>query len=151
METKICSRCKIEKPVSEFHKCKKTGYQYWCKPCHRKDNIEYAKTGYYAEYRCRPEVVERRKEYRTEYRQRPAVMVKDFARSYLNNAIRDGRFNREPCAMCGEEQAEGHHDDYSQPLLVVWLCAECHTELHISQRRIKEKEDGAKGNRRQPS
>ena len=35
MDTKICSRCKKEKEVTEFHKCSrnKDGYKYACKEC----------------------------------------------------------------------------------------------------------------------
>lgn len=42
MKTKICTKCKIEKPVSEFYKGNdKDGFTYWCKICvkqYRKDN-----------------------------------------------------------------------------------------------------------------
>lgn len=35
METKICSKCKQEKPLEEFHKCSTSvdGLQYVCKEC----------------------------------------------------------------------------------------------------------------------
>lgn len=35
MEIKVCSKCKIEKPLTEFHKKKdsKDGYSYYCKSC----------------------------------------------------------------------------------------------------------------------
>jgi hypothetical protein len=40
MEKKICSKCKVEKDVCEFHKGKtKDGYQYKCKECKK----EYSK------------------------------------------------------------------------------------------------------------
>jgi hypothetical protein len=46
VETKICGRCKIEKLVECFSKCKnhKSGYDWQCKDCHRqwrKENKEY--------------------------------------------------------------------------------------------------------------
>lgn len=67
-------------------------------------------------YRSKPEAIEKRKTYHSaynkEYRKRPDVAVKIFARNYLANAIRDRKINREPCAECGEEQVEGHHPDY---------------------------------------
>ena len=56
---KKCSKCKIEKPYSEFskHKKKKDGYQPFCKSCNKeykkqyqKDNAERYKE-YYKEYR----------------------------------------------------------------------------------------------------
>ena len=82
------------------------------------------------EYDCNPVVKERRNGRMREYRKRPEVTVKIFARNYLNNALRDGRINKEPCALCGLEQAQGHHPDYNQPLLIVWLCRQCHSKLH---------------------
>lgn len=34
---KVCTKCKVEQPYSEFHKAKRTkdGYQYWCRACFR--------------------------------------------------------------------------------------------------------------------
>ena len=46
MEKKICSKCKIEKDVCEFHKGKtKDGYQYKCKECKK----EYSKLNFIKE------------------------------------------------------------------------------------------------------
>jgi hypothetical protein len=36
----------------------------------------------------------------------------------------------EPCERCGAPDAEKHHDDYSRPLAVRWLCRSCHLALH---------------------
>ena len=35
----------------------------------------------------------------------------------------------QPCLLCGK-QAERHHIDYAQPLLVLWFCREHHAEAH---------------------
>ena len=45
METKICSKCKIEKPRFKFHKdkSKKDGHSYRCKGCKRLYNKQYQK------------------------------------------------------------------------------------------------------------
>jgi hypothetical protein len=56
--------------------------------------------------------------------------VRAKARWTVNNAIRDGVIQREPCEECGGPNSEAHHEDYSQPLAVRWLCRRCHCELH---------------------
>jgi hypothetical protein len=53
---------------------------------------------------------------------------KAIARYAVNNALRDGRLERQPC-HCGA-RAEAHHPDYSKPLDVVWLCRPHHRQLH---------------------
>ena len=45
-----------------------------------------------------------------------------------------GELQREPCALCGQEQGEAHHLDYNEPLLIVWLCGECHRKVHIEDK-----------------
>lgn len=52
-------------------------------------------------------------------------------RSYANVYLRRGKITREPCERCGGT-AEMHHDDYSEPLQVRWLCRSCHLELHAA-------------------
>ena len=49
-------------------------------------------------------------------------------REYLR-ALQSGLIVRaRHCSKCGKESGEmhGHHRDYSQPLVVEWLCAPCH-------------------------
>lgn len=57
-------------------------------------------------------------------------MIRVKARSAVNHAVRDGRLLRLPCRLCGEEKTEGHHEDYSKPLDVVWLCKPDHHKVH---------------------
>lgn len=47
----------------------------------------------------------------------------------VSNAIRDGRLIPQPCERCGAK-AQAHHDDYSRPLDVRWLCFTHHREVH---------------------
>ncbi len=44
------------------------------------------------------------------------------------NAIQAGRLVRQPCQECGEVRSEAHHEDYSKPLEVIWLCKPHHRE-----------------------
>jgi hypothetical protein len=52
------------------------------------------------------------------------------ARYIANNALRAGQLIRKPCEICGSTKTEGHHDDYSKPLEIRWLCKQHHTEKH---------------------
>ena len=54
------------------------------------------------------------------------------AHHIVNNAIRDGRlFKPNKCSLCeNAEKIHGHHDDYSKPLDVRWLCVACHKQFH---------------------
>jgi len=63
---KRCSRCQIEKPLTDFHKAKgyADGYRGQCTACLN----ELAR-----EYKQRPEVKQQRREYDQEYTQRPEV------------------------------------------------------------------------------
>lgn len=44
----------------------------------------------------------------------------------LNNAVRDGKVQRGVCVRCGSPEVHAHHEDYSRPLDVVWLCPAHH-------------------------
>lgn len=57
------------------------------------------------------------------------------ARKAANHAITAGYLVRQPCEVCGALEVHGHHDDYSQPLAVRWLCHKHHMEYHAQQRR----------------
>lgn len=138
MDTKVCGRCKLEKPLTEFYLHKRDGHRSRCKPCHSLDMGEYYKRPevkerrnawmrkYTKEYFSRPEVRTRLKA----YRERSYVKAKNYARNCINAAIRLGKICREPCAVCGKEQGQAHHLDYNEPLMIVWLCSNCHRRLH---------------------
>lgn len=156
MKTKTCFKCGIEKPLDDFYKHPQMadGHVNKCKDCNKKDvqenrndNIEY-----YQEYdRTRgslPHRVDARKEYaQTENGHR---RLNDSKKRYternpdkkkavvaVNNAVRDGRLIKQPCEVCGNPEAEGHHDDYTKMLDVRWLCDKHHKEHH---KNLREKE-----------
>ena len=55
------------------------------------------------------------------------------ARAKVRAAIKRGELTRQPCEVCGKEEVEAHHDDYSRPLDVRWLCAEHHNAEHAGE------------------
>lgn len=54
------------------------------------------------------------------------------ARSYVHVYIRRGKIERKPCEVCGGI-AQMHHDDYSKPLAVRWLCKKHHDDLTFNR------------------
>jgi hypothetical protein len=60
----------------------------------------------------------------------PTYELRRKAITAVNNAIRDGRLERQPCEVCGA-QGQGHHDDYTRPLAVRWLCSQHHALEHV--------------------
>jgi hypothetical protein len=41
------------------------------------------------------------------------------------------------CADCGEAaKLDAHHEDYSKPLDVVWICRTCHAARHLKVREV---------------
>ncbi len=56
--------------------------------------------------------------------------IKSRARAYANTHQRRGLLTPEPCIGCGSLDVEKHHDDYSKPLEVTWVCRECHLLIH---------------------
>ena len=46
-----------------------------------------------------------------------------------------GRLRPQPCERCGAaENIHAHHEDYSKPLDVTWLCPSCHGARHSELR-----------------
>jgi hypothetical protein len=57
------------------------------------------------------------------------------AHQILNRAIRSRKIKRSPCEMCGAKKVHAHHDDYSKPLVVRFLCPAHHKLIHPITKR----------------
>lgn len=68
------------------------------------------------------------KPYMMAYRQR--FPERHAARIAVANAVHRGDLIPQPCEKCGEPKTQAHHDDYSKPLEVRWLCRKHHDEHH---------------------
>lgn len=83
-----------------------------------------------AKYRKKPDVKKKLKQKMKEYRANPDNAIKIKCNNAFNRAIKKGEIERQPCEKCGKPDALGHHDDYSEPLEVRWMCDEHHQEYH---------------------
>jgi hypothetical protein len=106
---KVCRACARTLPLDSFYKNKGglAGRQSKCKPC-----------------------------FVVEMRAAPGYRHRHSARNAVRNAIKAGSLTRSPtCETCGQTAyTHGHHDDYSKPLDVRWLCKPCHEDQHRGEK-----------------
>lgn len=63
------------------------------------------------------------------------------AHSKVSRAIKSGKLTKGDCSACGaKENIQGHHEDYTKPLDVIWFCVKCHGEYHRKQRELNSTE-----------
>ena len=48
----------------------------------------------------------------------------------VQKALISGELKKAPCEVCADPIVDAHHDDYSKPLDVRWLCRQHHVRLH---------------------
>jgi hypothetical protein len=157
--TKVCFKCGQEKPLEAFyrHPQMADGRLNKCKECTKNDtkSNRNEKLEYYQAYdRSRgdlPNRIEARKAYQgtSQYRESSSAAKQRYMRRYpaktqarnaVNNALRDGRLTKLPCEVCGSAESEAHHDDYSKPLEVRWLCDTDHKAWHKAERERRRQE-----------
>ncbi len=156
---KRCCRCGQVKPFEDFgkNKTRKDGLSAECKLCKSKidkssysKNIQRAKT-WQKEYSAKNSsvIVSRIRRWRSENRYKATASTQSFRRrnpeKYLAHnavtlALRNGLLVKQPCEICGViKGVEAHHEDYSKPLEVTWLCKKHHIELHV--KRMKQNDN----------
>lgn len=153
VDEKCCNACEVVKPASEFHasRASKDGLQSRCRDCRSEqervgDALTKKRTrSRRHDRRMRREAPEPRRAFdRDRYwadpeaarervrEQRRKDPRKHRARAKLARAVATGRLVRpEACEHCGGGgPIEAHHEDYSKPLDVQWLCRSCHGMEH---------------------
>ena len=151
-DSKKCFKCNIEKPLSEFykHKMMADGHLNKCKDCSRKDvkanrdkNLDYYRE-YDKQRANNPDRIASRESYAKSesgrQSQREAKkrwternIIKRAAQLMVNNYFRSRQhLVKDSCESCGVKnlRLEKHHDDYSKPLDVRFLCGKCHSKWH---------------------
>ena len=127
-----------------------TEHKLYCGKCKSKENLGrncknkwVFKNGdikYIQYYYCRKCNTERLKNYRATpngakrvriavYKSIAKFPEKQVARQKVSYALRIGKLIKpNSCEFCNHKiKVEAHHSDYEQPLLVTWLCRNCHT------------------------
>jgi uncharacterized OB-fold protein len=115
-----CFTCRQIKPLSEFYKdrTKPLGIGTRCKACSKQRD----------KLRPRNPNLEPMRE--KSKRWRVANPEKTIAHRLVRDEVKAGRLVRGVCERCGRTDAHAHHDDYSKPLDVRWLCPKHHKEHH---------------------
>lgn len=124
IESGYCNKCalererkrRIEKGITTLHcECgnlKASARRLRCDACQKEKNLQ--------KYR------EDAKKYRESENG-----YKEDVRKLVAFALRRNLLKKQPCEICATtEKVEAHHDDYSKPLEVRWLCQTHHQEHH---------------------
>lgn len=147
--TNTCKVCGVTSDVAEFY----ISLPSRCKECHKRkvrENRE-EKAEYYKSYDAKrfqedPRVKERHKRYQKTEAGKAAINgsrkkwvgvfpEKKAAHTILNRSVSRGLIEKPDfCSKCGKHEVSrkihAHHHDYTKPLDVIWLCAQCHKDEH---------------------
>lgn len=149
---KTCISCHQLKPLEEFytHPQMKDGRLNKCKSC-CKSQVKQARIDDPQKFRQRDKqrnALPHRIQMREQYAKTHVPLVNEIKRRWskrnpekraahiaVSNAIRDGKLFPRTCEVCGKK-AQAHHDDYSNPLEVKWLCPKHHKAADRILRRV---------------
>ncbi len=139
---KQCFKCGEAKELSEFYKHSRMadGHLNKCKTCTKKDAAK------------RLSIVIQDPEWRVKERRRIRARdaaniakgivkpiypkkaktdpIKRAARLLVQNAVKANRISKMNCFCGASRTVQAHHEDYSKPLDVVWLCKRHHSDRH---------------------
>lgn len=127
--TKQCIKCGELKPSLNFRLKRNT-----CRGCESKRSVEWAKKNPKWKQRLNKRYFSISLGKKAIYKK--TILFRDkFPQKYkayiaVQSAIRNGSLVRGKCEICGLKKTHAHHDDYSKPLDVRWLCALCHIRVH---------------------
>ena len=149
-EAKECTKCGATKPLEEFvlDRRRKNERQGRCKECAKQTSKEWRERNRERKFandkRWQEENPERVAELRKHWRAKNPNRYQDQgarhrkknpdkarARAIVLTAVHDGRLLKpDHCEDCGQaprrQDLPGHHEDYSKPYDVEWLCRTCH-------------------------
>jgi len=136
MDTKKCFKCCVEQPRSEFYRHPQMGDGLLgkCKSCTKRDVTEN-RDGKLDKIRAYDRGRGSRMTSETHAKYVAAHPERIEAAAKVRWARKSGQLIPQPCEVCGTtNRIHGHHDDYSKPLEVRWLCAKHHRQHHNNRR-----------------
>ena len=149
-----CKVCGATEKEAEFYR----GMARKCKECHkdavrnnRAENVAHYRQYDAERFQTDPKVLARHKRYQATEAGKASMVAsrmkwlmanadKRAAHVILGSAVMSGRKEKPlTCSACGSGgRIHGHHEDYSKPLDVIWLCPKCHHSRHSN---VPEKSD----------
>ena len=104
------------------------------------------KSEYYCSQKCfdnyilpqneaKPEFLSKWKIRKRKAQKDPYSEIRKQTRHKTRQYLIDGKIKKKNCLVCGSKEVIAHHEDYSNPINVIWLCEKHHKEYH--KRKIK--------------
>ena len=127
MNKRVCSYCRREFELNSdnFQPVKTErfkGFSYLCRGCKTKQSSAYSKERYQQKKQY---YFLKTKEWQVNNKEKVS------ASSKLRRELKKGTISKLPCEVCGNPKVQGHHEDYSKPLEVKWLCVQHHRKAHL--------------------
>jgi hypothetical protein len=138
-KTLKCKKCGIERPSSMFYGyvVKATNECVVCRRIRAKkyywNNIEKNREKNRQQYKNNPNVKKALYDYKKKYPERhKAVRFINDLKKYHDDLI-------DVCALCGvlDDTNNFHHENYKLPYVGIWLCRNCHSDIHTKERPYK--------------
>ena len=139
---KKCRKCGEEKPIEDYyvHPQMSDGHLNICKECTKRRIRNRSLSLEGREYDKKRNQMPKRKAWLKQYlrKRRKANKKKWQCSTIMWHAINSGELIKpDVCSECGTvDRVPGHHEDYSKPLEVIWLCGKCHRKRHKQYQRI---------------
>ena len=132
----ICKECTLDKPPKLFNREPRnlSGRRGTCRACSYEEHQEWRRNNV-----ARNREISRRAYYVQRAKGRPGTGARGAphvehcrVNGQLRHAVASGRIEKpKVCEVCGVETLlHGHHDDYSKPFDVQWVCPRCHGAKH---------------------
>lgn len=108
---RLCTKCGINEQLR---------LRTWCRDCYNAYQRNYNKKRY-------PLV---REDLLNKAAEKYAADQEFFDKNAARRKAKRAHWEDQPCEKCGSFPAERHHDDYTQPHVIRWLCKGCHENAH---------------------